>query len=174
MFYIALLLLILLGLIALAVVGLNIGALLNGVSLNLLVWHPSIPVLLLCLFGACLGGLLLYVVSIYTARRDAQELKRLRTYIEELGEVKAPSSGSPPSNFVPPAVPMPGLPSTGPLPPGQPQSGPLPPKEPPASGSLSNLPPSSSGISSLSLPARQASPPQAPPSSGLRPPFFSQ
>jgi uncharacterized integral membrane protein len=176
MFYIALILLILLALIVLAVVGLNVSALLDRVSLNLLVIHPSIPILLLCLLGVCLGGLLLYVVSLWAARRDMQEIERLRTRLEELEQeqVKPSGSGSLPTNFVPPVVPMPGFRQTGPLSPGQPSSGSLPLGQLPPSGSLLNLPPSSSGISRLTIPPRPGSPSQAQQLGEPHPPFFSQ
>ena len=177
MFYIALFLLVLLGLISRAVVAQNSGVLLSDVSLNVFVGHLSIPVFLLCLLGACLGGLLLYVVSVFSARRDVKEIKSLRARIEELEEAqaKASSSGSPPASFAPPVVPVPGFPQTGPLGSGQPASSPLPPRQPSPSSSLLNLSPSSSGISSLQLPAKQpGTPPQSSSSSAPRPPFFPQ
>jgi uncharacterized integral membrane protein len=171
--YIALLFLIVLGLIALVVLGVNVGTLLAGVRLNLLAWHPSIPVLLLCVISAFLGALLLYVVSTFSARRDAQEIKVLQARVAELEQAHAKSPSGPlAQNFAPPVVPMPGFSPSGSLAQQPFSSGPSP-QRPPA-GSLSNLSPSS-GISPISLPARQGTPgPQPPPTGAPRPPFFQQ
>jgi uncharacterized integral membrane protein len=189
-FYIALLFLILLGLIALVAVALNVGVLLTGVQLNLLIWHPHIPVLLLCVAGVFLGGLLLYVVSTFSARRDAREIKELRARTKELRErieeleqaqVKTTSSGPLAGNFVKPAVPIPGFASSAPpaqglFPPGslpqRPLTGSLPQKPP--SGALSNLSPGSSAIGNTPLSSRQGPPPPMPQTGGSRPPFFQQ
>lgn len=177
MFYIVLLLLILLGLISLVGIGLNFGTLLGGVHLNLLGWHPSVPVLILCVLGAFLGALLLYVVSTFSARRDAQEIKSLREKVEELEQSQARSpSGALAPNFAPPAVPIPGFSSQGPNPQRQPSPGLLSSARPPT-GSLQNMPPSSSGISHIPMPMRQGppGPPPQPPQGGApRPPFFQQ
>lgn len=176
MLYIALVVLILLVVIALVMTVQNVTVLFSGIHLTLFSWHlPDIPVLVLCLLGIFLGGLLLYVVSSISARRDAQELKRLRARMEELkklrerveelenAQLRAP--GAPlPSNFgPPPVVPIPGVPPvppSGPLGPGGPQ-GPRPPANP-----LQNLSPSASG--NMPLPPRQFQ------GGGQRPPFPHQ
>ena len=178
MFYIALLFLILLIGVALVMVVQNQAALLSSIHLTFFSWHlPGIPVFLLCLLGAFLGGLLLYVVSSFSARRDAQEIKKLRARVEELekAQKRSPSS-SLSANFAPPVVPIPGFSPSGPLRPsgslgsssfsgssgplGQGQSLP---------NSLRNLSPSASG-SNLSLPSRQF-PPLPQTGDGGRPPF---
>lgn len=177
MFYIALLMLILLGLIALIILGFNIGTLMTGVHLNLFVWHPGIPVLLLCVLGAFLGALLLYVVSTFAARRDAQEIQKLRERITELeqSQVKPPSSGPLGLNFAQQpsasAVPMPGFaPVNNPLsqnafpPAGLPQK--------PSSGLLSDAPTLPGG--KMPFQPRQGPPPPLPQSGGPHPPFFQQ
>src|SRR5260370_19330400 len=128
-FYIALLFLILLGGVTLIMVIQNFSTLMTSEHLMFLTLHlPGVPVLLLYLFGAFLGGLLLYAASSSAARRDAQELKDLRARIEDLEKAQTKSpSGSLAANFAPPpVVPMPGFASTGPLPYRQPFSGPLP------------------------------------------------
>lgn len=153
MLYIALILLILLVAVALVMIVQNIAILFSSVHLTLFSWHmPGIPVLVLCLLGAFLGGLVLYVVSSISARRDARELKRLRARVEELQEevqkaqMRSPSGALPPG-FPPNAVPIPGIP-------GGPTAGPAGPgnQRPPASP-LQNLSPSSSG--NVALPPRQ-------------------
>jgi uncharacterized integral membrane protein len=154
--YIALILLILLVAVALVMIVQNIAVLFSSVHLTLFSWHmPGIPVLVLCLLGAFLGGLILYVVSSISARRDARELKRLRARVEDLQEelqkaqMRVPSGVLPPT-FPPNAVPIPGIPggpsvgSPGPGGPGNPR----PPTHP-----LQNLSPSSSG--NVALPPRQ-------------------
>ncbi|MEO7022396.1 MAG: hypothetical protein ABI234_19765 [Ktedonobacteraceae bacterium] len=168
MFYIALLLLILVGGTALVITVQNFPTLMVSEHLMFLIWRvPGIPVLLLYLFGAFLGGLLLYVWAAYAARRDAREMKSLRARIIELekAQIKAPS-GALGMNFAPPVVPMPGFSTTGPLPYRQPPSNPLPnfsPTGPLQQGSL---------LPNLPQPARQF-PPQ-PQSDGLRSPFQQQ
>lgn len=111
MFYVALLLLILLGVVALVMVIQNISALLfNGIHLTLIVWHlPGIPVILLCVLALCMGGLLLYVVSSFAARHDDQIIKSLRSRIEELeqAEQKLSSELQLRPTFAPPVVPIP-------------------------------------------------------------------
>lgn len=117
MFYIALLFLILLGGTALVIIFQNFFPLLSSEHLLFLTWRlPGIPILLLCLLGAFLGGLLLYVFSAFAARRDAREIKNLRARVAELekAQVKSPS-GSLVMNVVPPVVPIPGFSTTGPL-----------------------------------------------------------
>lgn len=156
MLYIALILLILLVALALVMIVQNIAVLFSSVHLTLFSWHmPGIPVLVLCLLGAFLGGLILYVVSSISARRDARELKRLRARVEELQEglqkaqMRVPSGALSPA-FPPNAVPIPGIPggppagSPGPAGPGNQR----PPTHP-----LQNLSPSSSG--NVVLPPRQ-------------------
>lgn len=174
MFYLALLLLILLGLVTLVGVIFNFGTLLGGIHLNLFFWHPNVPVLLLCLLGAFLGGLLLYVVSTFSARRDAREIRSLRAQIEELelAQTRSPSGPLAP-NFPAPVVPMPGFSAPGPAAQRQGPPGLL--SSRPPTGSLQNLPPSSSGIAQM--PLRQGPPgppPQAPQGGPPRPPFYQQ
>lgn len=189
MFYLALLLLILLGAVALIIVVQNFETLFAAVHLAFLSWSlPGIPVLLLCLIGAFLGGLVLYVFASHSARRDAKEFKLLRARIEDLEqEQKKAPSGSLAANFAPPVVPLPGFApggssgSAGPAAPAGPSgppgfSGPA--GSPGSSGllgkrqqppsSLQNISPSASG-SNLSLPPRAF---PAPPQTGApRPPF---
>lgn len=173
--YIVLFVMILLALMALVVIGLNLGPLLTNVQLNLLIRHLNIPVLLLCLLSALLGGLLLYLVSTISARRDAQKIKKLRARIEELEQQQTKTSAnSSPSAPAAPVVPMPGFasagpPQTGPFPPGPPMQQP-----PPGTGSLTNLSPSSSGVTKMPFPPRQGPPPSLPQTGGLRPPFPQQ
>lgn len=130
MFYIALLFLILLVAAALVILIQNFAILLSSVHLTFFSWHlPGIPVFLLFLFGAFLGGLLLYIFSTRSVRHDAREIKRLnarvkelRAQIEELEKLQMRSpSGALPTNFAPPAVPVPVFSPSGALGP----SGPL-------------------------------------------------
>lgn len=183
MFYIALLFLILLAAVALIIVVQNFGVLFTSFHLTLLSWHlPAMPVLLLCLLGAFLGGLVLYVFASHSARRDIREIKSLRSRIEDLEKAQSRSpSGTLTANFAAPAVPMPGFAPTGSPasaapsspsgPAGSPGSiGPAGSPGPwhPPSNSLQNISPSASG-SNLSLPPRAfPSPPQT---GGPRPPF---
>src|SRR5579883_2413587 len=174
-FYIALLFLILLVAAALILLVQNFTILLSGVHLTFFSWHlPGIPVFLLFLLGAFMGGLLLYVFSTRSAHNDAREIKRLnarvkelRAQIEELEREKSQVrlGGAPSANFAPPAVPMPGFASSGPMGP----TGPLGQRQPSPPGPLQNLPPSSSGLSNLSLPPRPL--PQLPQNGAPRPPF---
>lgn len=156
MLYIALVLLILLVAVALVIAVQNILVLFSSVHLTVFSWHtPGIPILVLCLLGAFLGGVILYIVSSLSAHRDAREIKKLRARVEDLQEEvqKAQtrsSSGALPPAFAPSAVPMPGIPG-GP-------GGLRPPASP-----LQNLSPAASG--NLTLPARQFQ------VGGPRPPF---
>lgn len=116
MFYIALLFLLLLAIFTAIVVVQNFGDLFStSIQLTFLSWHlPGIPVLLLCLLGVFLGGLLLYVFAAYAARRDILEMKALRERIEDLEALPARSpSGGLSANFAPSVVPMPGFPPAG-------------------------------------------------------------
>lgn len=117
MFYIALLFFILLGGTALVIIFQNFSVLLSGEHLVFLTWRlPSVPILLLCLLGTLLGGLLLYVCSAFAARRDAQEIKSLRVRITELEKAQMkPQNGALMTSIVPPVVPIPGISTTGPL-----------------------------------------------------------
>lgn len=170
MFYIALLFLILLVAAALIVLVQNFTLLLYSVHLTFFSWHlPGIPVFLLFLLGAFVGGLLLYVFSTRSAHRDAREIKRLnarvkelRAQIEELekAQMRVPS-GALAGNFPPPGVPLPGFSPAGPTGP----SGLLGQRQPPTSPPQ-NLPPSSSGLSSLPRPL-----PPLPQNGTQRPPF---
>lgn len=112
MFIIALLFLVLLGILAVAVVFQNWGTLFStNVHLTVLLWHlPGIPVLLLCVLGILLGGLILYVSAAHAARRDMLEMKVLRARIEDLEKApaKAPSGGLS-ASFAPSVVPIPGF-----------------------------------------------------------------
>lgn len=162
MLYIALVLLILLVAIALVIAVQNMLVLFSSVHLTILSWHtPGVPILVLCLLGAFLGGVVLYIVSSISAHRDARELKKLRARVEELREEvqkaqsRSPSGALPPA-FAPSAVPMPGIPG-GSAGPGN--------QRPPASP-LQNLAPSASG--NLTLPPRQFQ------LGGPRPPFPQQ
>ncbi len=197
MFYIALVLFILLGLLALAILGLNLGSLLGGVRINLLIWHPTVPVLLLCVLAAFLGGLLLFVVSSLSARRDEQVIKKLRTRlqetrarVEELEQLQAKtnSGGLLSGNFAQPLVPLPGLPPSPPGPgpqgglltsaslPQRPPTGPL--SQRPPTGSFANPAPSPAAANQANVPPplRTGPPPPLPQngSSSARPPFFQQ
>lgn len=176
MFFLALFLLIMLVAAAGVIIVQNFPVLFDSIHLTFLSWHlPGIPVLVLCLLGACIGGLLLYVVSSLSARRDTREIKKLRsrvselrTRVEELEEEKAQAAKAPSGplapNFPPPAIPFPGFAANGPVgpasPPGQ--------RQPP--NSLQNLPPSASG-NNLSLP-RQF--PPLPQTGTQQPPFPRQ
>lgn len=177
MFVFALILFILLLAAAIMIAVQNFAILFSGVHLTLLSLHlPGIPVLLLCLLSALLGGLLLYIVSSISAHRDAREIRKLRArlnelnlQIEELENEKAQAtrspSGSLPLNFPPPVVPLPGFAPNGP--PGP--TGPLGQRQP--SPSLQNLPPSASGNNLSSVP-RQF--PPLPQMGGPQPPFPRQ
>ncbi|HLI69197.1 MAG TPA: hypothetical protein VKV19_05510 [Ktedonobacteraceae bacterium] len=188
MFYVALLFLILLIAIALIVMVQNPATLLSSVHLTFLAWHlPGIPIFLLGLLGAFLGGLLLYVVSSFSARLDALEIKALRERVKELrarvvdlekAQQRSPS-GSLPANFVPPSIPIPGFAPSGS--PGA--SGPLGPSGFSGSsahlgqgqalpGTLPHFSPSASG-SGLALPSRPL-PPLPPSPDGGHSPFLSQ
>ncbi|HEU5376494.1 MAG TPA: hypothetical protein VFV38_13720 [Ktedonobacteraceae bacterium] len=187
MFYIALLFLILLGGVAIAIIFQNFLTLLStNVHLTVFSWRtPGIPILLFFLLGACLGGLLLYVFSTFSARQDARIIKKLRARVEELEQEKAQMrspSGALKTNFAPPVVPMPGFSPSGPLQhrqppvgslPQQPPSGPLPPGQPSAT-SQPPLPKLSapSSLPNGSLPARQF--PPLPQQGAPRPPFLQQ
>ena len=84
MFYIALLFLILLAVAALIMLVQNFTILLSSIHLTFLSWHlPGIPVFLLFLLGAFVGGLLLYVFSTRSARQDAREIKKLNARVNE-------------------------------------------------------------------------------------------
>lgn len=184
-FYVALLFLILLIGIALIVIVQNPATLLSSVHLTFLAWHlPGIPVFLLGLLGAFVGGFLLYVVSSFSARLDALEIKALRERVKDmrarvadLEKAQRPSSGSLSANFAPPAIPMPGFSPAGSPGPSGPlgpsgfagPSGPLGQGQA-LPGSLPNFSPSASG-SNLSLPSRQF-PPLPPSPDGGRPPFL--
>lgn len=170
MFYIALLFLILLVAVALIMLVQNFTILLSSVHLTFFSWHlPGIPVFLLFLLGAFLGGLLLYVFSTRSARSDAREIKKLRARVKDLraqieelekSQTKSPS-GALSANFAPPAVPLPGFSPAGP--PGS--SGLLGQRQPPTN-LPPNLPPSSSGLSNMPLPPRSL-----PQNGAPRPPF---
>ncbi|HEY1351140.1 MAG TPA: LapA family protein [Ktedonobacteraceae bacterium] len=165
MLYIALVLLILLVAIAVVIAVQNILVLFSSVHLTLFSWHtPGIPILVLCLLGAFLGGVVLYIVSSISAHRDARELKKLRVRVEELREElqkaqsRSPSGALPPA-FAPSAVPMPGIP-------GGPGGAAGPGSQRPPASPLQNLSPSASG--NLALPPRQFQ------VGGPRPPFPQQ
>jgi uncharacterized integral membrane protein len=165
--YVMLLLLILLVVAVVLVAVQNYAILLTGVHLNLFSWHlPGIPLFLFCLFGIFLGGLLLYIVSTLSARRDTSELGKLRVQVGKLSEPQAKSSSGLLSNsgmLVPPVVPIPGISptSTGPLL-IKPQ---IPPKQNPAP---------SAAFSNYSVPPGPGQSPQASQMGAPRPPFFSQ
>jgi uncharacterized integral membrane protein len=169
-FFLAFILLILLVAVALVIAVQNFAVLFSSVHLTFLSWHlPGIPILVLCLLGIFLGGLLLYVVSSISAHRDARELKKLRARVAELEEEKVQATKTPsgplPPNFAPPVVPLPGFaPSSPPGPTGS-----LGQWQPP--NSLQNLPPSASG-NNLSMPPRQF--PPLPPTGAPQPPFPHQ
>ena len=138
MFYIALLFLIFLAILAVIIAVQNYGLLLStNLHLTFLLWSlPGIPVLLLCVLGVFLGGLVLYVIAARAARRDEREIKTLRARIEELENLPAKTpSGGLSSNFAPSVVPLPGFSS------GVPQS-PVggPPNQPGPTLKLSGLP----------------------------------
>lgn len=112
MIIVALLLLLILVAVAVVLAVQNFALLLTSVHLTFLSVHlPGIPWGLLVLFGVCLGGLLLYVVSTFSARHDAKEIKALQKTIDELqrAQEKAPSgpltggSGQGAGNFGQPA-----------------------------------------------------------------------
>lgn len=169
MFYIALLFLILFIVVALVMVVQNPATLLSSIHLTFFSWHlPGIPVFLLCLLGAFLGGLLLYVVSSLAARHDAREIAELRARVEELekAQKRTPSSLLS-ANFAPPVVPIPGFSPSGSLRPSGPL-GPSGPSGPPGQGQAL----SASGFN-LSLPPRQF-PPLPQTGGGVRPPFPRQ
>jgi uncharacterized integral membrane protein len=110
-FYIALLFLILLVAAALVMLIQNFAILLSSVHLTFFSWHlPGIPMFLLFLLGAFLGGLLLYIFSTRSVRHNAREIKKLnarvkelRAQIEELEKLQMRSpSGALSTNFAPP------------------------------------------------------------------------
>lgn len=203
MFYIALLFLILLGILVLDVVVQNFATFTASTDLTVLVWHLSgFPLVLLFLVAILFGALLLYTLAARSARHDKVEMKALRAEVkglrgqlEDLENTPAKTpSGSLPSPFAPPVVPLPGytggptapLNPSGPLP-GSPGSGPGPvgpgpagptgptgplgqrPPQPPTN--LQNISPSASG-NNLSLPPRLfPGHPQQQQMGGQRPPF---
>lgn len=174
MFFLALFLLIVLAAAAGVIIVQNFPVFFEGVHLTIFSRQiPGVPVLVLFLLGACIGGLLLYVVSSLSARRDLREIKKLRakvsdlrTRVEELEEEKAqaakPSNGAP--LFPAPSIPFPGFAPSG----SANSTGSLGQRQPP--NSLQNLPPSASG-NNLSMPRQfpplpqtgQAGAPQPPP-----------
>lgn len=166
MLYIALVLLVVLVAVALVIAVQNVLVLLSSVHLTIFSWHtPGIPILLLCLLGALLGGIVLYIVSSISALRERRELKRLQAEVERLqqeevqrAQAKTPSGALPPP-FVPGVVPMPGI-AAGPAGSGG-SAGQRPPTNP-----LQNLSPSASG--NMVLPPRQFQ------MGGPRPPFPPQ
>lgn len=136
MFYITLLFLILLGILALDAIVQNFGSFTASTDLTVLVWHlPGVPVVLLYLVAVFLGALLLYTLAARSAHVDKRELKALRSEIKGLrAQVedleKAPAktpSGNLTNTFAPPVLPLPGF-AGGPGPAGAPlnPSGPLP------------------------------------------------
>jgi uncharacterized integral membrane protein len=158
--YIALVLFVVLVAVALVIAVQNV-----LVHLTIFSWHtPGIPILVLCLLGAFLGGVVLYIVASISAYRERRELKRLREQVEKLQEevqkaqTKTPSGALPPT-FAPGVVPMPGI-AGGPAGSSGP-AGQRPPTNP-----LQNLSPSASG--NLTLPPRQFQ------MGGPRPPFPQQ
>ena len=176
MFYIALLFLILLGGTALIIVAQNFTTLLSSEHLMLLtVSLPATPILLLCLFWAFLGGLLLYVFSAFAARRDTRELKTLHARIKELEKAQTKStSGALATNVAPPAVPAPGFSSTGPLRPWQQPTNP-PPNFPPSGPLQQGQPPNnlSPALSQLNMPVPTRPLPPLP-QQGVPPPPFQR
>ncbi|HEX7736300.1 MAG TPA: LapA family protein [Ktedonobacteraceae bacterium] len=136
MFYIALLFLILLGILALDAIVQNLGAFTSSTDLTVLVWHlPGVPVALLYLVAVFLGALLLYTLAARSARVDKLEMKALRAevkglraQVEDLESVPARTpSGGLTNPFAPPVVPLQGF-AGGPGSAGAPlnPSGPLP------------------------------------------------
>jgi uncharacterized integral membrane protein len=165
-FYLVLSLLILLCLVAIAIVYQNFAVLSSDIHLTFAIWHlPGIPVLLLCLFFAFIGGLLLYVIASFGARRDAQEMEKLRARIEELTRPSAKSPNGGLANFASPVVPMPGFSPAGSL--SQRQQ-PSPPQAPTPSGPLAPSGP----LINPPQPGRPGFPPQPPQTGAQRPPFF--
>lgn len=116
MYYVALLFLILLGGTALVIVAQNFTTFLTSEHLMLITMSfPGIPILLLCLCWAFLGGLLLYVFAAFAARRDTREIKTLRAHIQELEKAQTQVTSGPLSaSNPPPAAPVPGFSSAGP------------------------------------------------------------
>lgn len=115
MFYIMLFFLILLVAAVLVLLIQNFAIWFSSVHLTFFTWHfPGIPVFLLFLLGAFLGGFLLYTFSMRSARHDAREIKRLNAHVKELraqieeqekSQMRSPS-GALSTNFVPPAEPI--------------------------------------------------------------------
>lgn len=174
MYYVALLFLILLGGTALVIVAQNFTTFLTSEHLILItVSLPGVPILLICLCWAFLGGLLLYVFAAFAARRDTREIKTLRARIQELEKAQAQATSGPLSASIPPpAAPVPGFSSAGPQrqmptnPPNFSSTGPLQQGQA-AKGSA----PSSSQIT-MPLSSRQS--PPLPPQGGMLPPFQRQ
>lgn len=175
MFFLALFLLIVLAAAAGVIIVQNFPVLFEGIHLTIFSRQiPGVPVLVLCLLGACIGGLLLYVVSSISARRDLREIKKLRakvsdlrTRVEELEEEKAQAAKSPNNAplFPAPAIPFPGFtPASSANP-----TGPLGQRQMP--NSLQNLPPSASG-NNLSLPRQFPPLPQTGQTGSPQPPPF--
>lgn len=175
MFFLALFLLVVLAAAAGVIIVQNFPVLFEGIHLTIFSRQiPGVPVLVLCLLGACIGGLLLYVVSSISARRDLREIKKLRTKVsdlrarvEELEEEKAQATKPPNSAplFPAPAIPFPGFAPTSSVNP----SGPLGQRQAP--NSLQNLPPSASG-NNLSLPRQFPPLPQTGQTGAPQPPPF--
>jgi uncharacterized integral membrane protein len=163
--YIALVLFVVLVAVALVIAIQNFIVLFSSVHLTIFSWHtPGIPILVLCLLGLFLGGVVLYIISSISAHLDMRELKRLRGQVERLQEelqkaqAKTPSGALPPA-FAPSVVPMPGIP-------GGPAGASGPAGQRPPTNPLQNLSPSASG--NLTLPPRQFQ------MGGPRPPFPQQ
>jgi uncharacterized integral membrane protein len=80
---------------------------LNEVPISLIIWQaPAFSVGVLCLIAFVLGALLLYFVSFAAARRETQELQKLRRRVAEL-EQRNLNSSSAAAQFMS----MPGMPN---------------------------------------------------------------
>ena len=88
---------------------------LNEVPISLIIWQvPAFSVGVLCLLAFVLGAGLLYFVSFAAARRETQELQKLRSRVAELERGKNSgglNSSSAAAQFMPMPMPMPGMPN---------------------------------------------------------------
>ena len=84
---------------------------LNEAPISLIIWQsPAFSVGVLCLVAFVLGAVLLYFVSFAAARRETQELQKLRSRVAELEKGKN-SGGLNSSSAAAQFMPMPGMPN---------------------------------------------------------------
>ena len=118
MIYVLLLVVLLLGGTVAVLVIQNLSAFATAVQLSFFVWQtPPFPMGLWLLFSCLFGALVLYMLSMISARQERRELSMLRKRVTELEQAQAKALSAPPQAVPPSIVPMPGIP--GPFPPSQ-------------------------------------------------------